>query len=334
MNTPPAQLRSHQEPLRPSRRNSASLTTVQARERPLKIHSEQGFTILELLVAAMLGIMVVGMALATSISAKTTLQTDYSRTKLGQNLRSAIDILGTDIRISGQNMPSYSPAIELIDGGSRNSDELILRRNMYFRVLALCNPVTAGSVESAVLFAAGDGTLSNGTVSGNCLYGDSAQEQNYLGWQQQRIQAGGTLDVYVFDRATGLGEFFKYTGETDSGTSYALTKTAAAWINSYTEGHSSLMILEEKRYRIANGILQVINNQDFSAPDNVVDGIDNMQVTITLENGTDVNAFASLSPWKDIRSINITLTGTESAVGKEIQRSIQGTFYPRNVLSG
>ena len=148
---------------------------------------DRGFTLVELLVANLLGVIVVGMTISVVLQNRDLYQHDITRTRLNQNLRSALDVIGINAREAGENLPAGFPAVEVIDGPP---DELILRRNLIDEVLKLCQPITAGSGPGPAYFSA------VGSEPG-CSYAD--QTANYDAWRQERLDRGGVVSAYIYD---------------------------------------------------------------------------------------------------------------------------------------
>ena len=84
---------------------------------------------MELIVSAGIGLGLLAATAGVVMSNRGLFNVDMVRTKLNQNLRSSLDIVGMNVREAGENLPGAFPAVELIDGGA-GPDHLILRRNL------------------------------------------------------------------------------------------------------------------------------------------------------------------------------------------------------------
>lgn len=288
------------------------------------LSSDSGFTVLELLVSAFLGLIVVGLTLSVSIAKKNVLGRDMARTRLSQNLRGAMDIIGADVRVGGENLGGSFPAIEIIDGSGSNPDVLIARRNLIDEVIPLCTQLDAATTTQEVYFAI------PGLTPG-CIY--SGQTTSFNAWQAYRTAEGGTVDAYIWDSSGRRGEYFQMSGEGDNGTSYWITRASGTWQNTYPVGSSAIYILEEWRYELNNGLLQVILNQDTASPYNVAFGVTGFQARALLQDGSVDTDFSASDLWTTIDQVEVTLTGSESFRKEPIDRTLVGRFFPRNVLS-
>lgn len=287
--------------------------------------SARGFTVSELLVAMTLGLLVTGLALNSSISNKNAWGKDVVRTRLNQNIRGSLDIIGVDARVAGENLNSSFPAVEVIDGGAGSPDTLVIRRNLLEEVLPLCTTITAGTSTTDIFFATGGSTA-------GCVY--SGQTHNYTTWRSYRLaQPASQVRAYLHNSTTRQGEFFDYVSESSSSPDYSLSRSPGTWANTYTAGASAIYILEEWQYQIQNGLLQVVQNRETGNPLNVAFDIADFQVTILLNDDSVLNSFAATENWTDIAALQVAITGIGSFRGAPVTRTVSGSFFPRNILS-
>ncbi|MCO6431664.1 MAG: hypothetical protein J5J00_12450 [Deltaproteobacteria bacterium] len=288
------------------------------------LNSARGFTIPELLITSFLGLLITGLLLSVMQSNRSVLGKDIARTTLNQNLRGALDIVAADIRVGGENLPESVPAIEIVNGSSGASDELVVRRNLFDEVLPVCAAITAGT-SSNVYFAV------SGTVPG-CVY--SGQMHSFNIWNVYRQQQPGQeLQAFIYDSSTRQGEFFTVTSEINTGVEFALVRGAGSWQNSYPVGSSAVYVLEEWRYRLQGENLQLVQNRDSANPFNVSFGMTDFQAEAEMQDGTVKSSFLSSDDWTEISALRITLSGTETHGGELMARTLTGEFFPRNVLS-
>jgi len=290
--------------------------------------SNSGFTIIELLVASTLSLLVLALVLSTSLTNKLVYQQDVVRTRINQNLRSAIDIIGMNMRQAGEALPSFFPAIEVVNGTGGGSDQLILRRNLYENeILNICQDLTAGTSTANIRFAYQTSEIA-------CAY--SSELVAYLNtWLAYRTQQGGQAKAYVYNRSAKVGELFTFDDGTDTGTELFIHRTAGNWAYDYPgDGLSAAMyLLEEYHFLLENGVLKLIQNGDNVNTLNIVDGITDFQVAIHMQDDTTQYAFSANDLWTSIKSLEITLAGADMYAGKLISSSITDRLFPRNVLS-
>jgi len=284
--------------------------------------SSRGFTVLELLVASMLGSLIVGLAISATMSNRGTLIDDISRVKLNQNLRSALDVVGMTVREAGENLAANFPAI-IINNDGTNS-RLTLRRNLLDEVLKVCAPIDSGTSNSEVYFAV------TSSISG-CGYSD--QLHNAQSWQNHLEQRGGATLAYIYNASTFQGEFFTYNTVVDTGTQRYIQRSGGSWANDYNTSSSAVYILEEWQFQVVNDMLQIIEDGNSGNPLNVVDGIESFQVKALLEDTSEVVVFGSGQSWPTIRTLEISVSGIETTPKTTFEATLSGQFFPRNILS-
>ncbi|NLF25019.1 MAG: hypothetical protein GX589_05095 [Deltaproteobacteria bacterium] len=284
--------------------------------------AEVGFTLIELLVAVTIGLLALGLTLSSVLYSRNAYRKDVARTRINQDLRGALDIIGSTARVAGENFNGAFPAIEVIDGVNGAPDELILRRNLLDEVLKVCVPIVAGT--------AADLIFAYGSESG-CVY--AGNTHNYEVWRAWRQARDGSVRAYVFDTSTDLGEYFDYSGEIDSNGQYAAVRASGTWANDYSNASSAAYIMEEWRFRVSDDTLQLIENGESDNPLNVAFGVTDMQVEVFMQEGGVQSTFSGSDNWTLMQSIGITLTGQELFRGEVLERQLSARFFPRNVLS-
>lgn len=303
--------------------------TLFTASRPYLRDYDKGFTLVELLVAMMLGAIMTAMSLAAILSNRRLYQHDLVKTRLNQDLRSAMDLLGTNIREAGENLAQTFPSVEIIDGVG-NPDELVLRRSLMDEVLKLCQPISTGSCSSQIYFA-------YSTTEPGCSYTD--QEHNYNTWHDYRVANGGSIKVYIYDPSTQLGEFFDYSGEASTSSTRLIERSGGSWANSYTVGQTGVYIIEEWRFKIGQDPMmlqnsfQVVENAQDSNPMTIIFSATDFQISAHLSDGSEVTSFAPSDDWTNINALEVTITGEESTMGETIRKSYTSRFFPRNILS-
>lgn len=294
------------------------------RSKQFSLRSNSGFTIVEFMVASGLGLVILAISLSMFLTNRRLVRYDVQRTSLSQNLRSALDIMGMNIRLAGENLPPAFPAVEIIDGISGAPDELIIRRNIRDEVLKVCQTVADGSSDY-LFFALSD-------LTPGCIYSDQAQ--NFSSWSTYRSEEGPEVSAYIYDPSTGTGEFFTYANEVDTGTTmYIELPSGDQWQNDYDPGLTAAYLLEEWHFSLVNDTLQMVIDNDDANPINIVFGLTDFQVQAELAGGTVVDEFAPPNQWPELQSVIISLSGEAATADQTLSRTLTSRFFPRNVLS-
>ena len=287
------------------------------------VKRENGFTILELMVSSFLLLIIAGIAGTSIVAIKRLYAADSTSKHANQNLRGVLDIIGSDLRVGGENLPSAFPAFEVIDGG-QEPDELIVRRNLLDEILKVCEKIKANTAEPHVYFAID-------LVTAGCIFGDNTH--NYEAWKAYRIAHNGSAYAYILNFTTGLGEFFNYVDEDATGRKYRIWRDGGKWKNNYDASSSAVYLLEEWRYRVKDGVLEVVSGNEGNKVSKVMFDVSDFQIEIGLEDGTVKTSFTSTDAWTSIRYIDVSVTLTETVGRRALDRSLRSRFFPRNILS-
>jgi Tfp pilus assembly protein PilW len=292
---------------------------------------QRGYTLVEFLIASSLSLALGGMLLASLSANRRLYKYDLVRTRVSQNLRSAIEIIGLDVRQAGENLPPLFPAIEIVDGAAGAPDELIVRRNLLDESIRICTQLDSGAPTNILNFGDTSGTLAG------CDY--SSLADTFASWQAYRAAApGNEVPAYIYDAALLRGEHFTFAGENDSGSQFTISADDASWgaeYGSVAAGSplASAYVIEEWRYRLNGDVLELIINDDTSSPLNVVFDVTDFQVSATLVDGSTQTSYGVGQDWTLIEALQVSLTGQSTAIGNQIQKTISSSFFPRNVLS-
>ena len=293
-------------------------------------------TLMELLVASSLGLLIIGMTLTTTIANRDAYGFDIVRTRLNQNLRSAFDVINTEVRQAGERLPAAFPAVQIINGASGAPDQLLLRRNLMDEVLTVCRAVTPASGANVYTNATGSG------VPPACVYG--AQTTSYNAWAAYRLAKGGpthVVDAYIFNLTTKLGQFFKYDLESSvaSPANQYIRKQSGAWAGTYAATGTALYMLSEWKFALSTvagqtDLLQLTENQNVAQVKNIVYGVNNIQFRALMQDGTTKTTFgATTDDWTQLQAIEVTITGSDTYRGRDITSTLTTQLFPRNVLS-
>jgi prepilin-type N-terminal cleavage/methylation domain-containing protein len=305
-----------------------------------------GFSLVEILVAlTVMG--VVGLLLMPlMLGARTMVEADQLRTATNQGVRAGAELIGSDIRMAGERFPrggalALSP-VQIVPGGS-SPDEITLRRNLWEGTLPVCEAsVDDSDVSIQVVRLAGDAFW---TPSNLADYPECGQPIDPgSGWPKNLHEVDaladsttptGVLRAYILDPATGVGEFLDFEVHSDAHTTGVIHRVGSAPIvNTYPLANKPLIyVLEERHYRLRSGILELVRNGQTATPLRVTAGITGLVTRYVLPDGSVVSALASGTTWRDIRSVQVMLTGTAAVGPDSTVRSLTARYFPRNVLS-
>lgn len=284
---------------------------------------EAGMSLLELLIASTIGLGLTALVSVNFISLKRSVRYDVQRTELLQNLRSALDIITINAKLTGENLPAVFPALEVVDNGS-NPDELVFRRNRRDEILKVCDTLLKNSNAPLTFGRAG-------TTPG-CVYTD--QVRNGTVWTEYLSEQQGTGLAYLYDPVKQSGQFFRFDAVVDSGSEWYLTLASGErWAERYNVGQAAAYILEEWRFSLSGDVLQLVENGNTGSPARIAFGLTDLQVRVELLNGTSVDNFEPPLRWEDVRYIEIALAGATFASGERLERTLRSRIFPRNVLS-
>ncbi len=304
--------------------------------------STSGLTLIELLIALGISSLIIGLVLPLLLGHQRLVKVDQARTSVYQNLRSAMELVGTDVRIAGERLeqrggPNIFP-IEIIAGEEGEPDELILRRNLLDYTLPVCDNINAGSSENNInVRQVGNNPPWNSY--GECQ-GHPNQEvpPELLRWREYRDNHGGEVRVYIYDPNNQQGEFFVY--DHDDQSNIQVHRESGSWENDYGVDNNSsspqnlprLYVLEEKRYRLntQNNILEMIVNGNEDDKDKIVGGITDFQVRAIMDDGSEQE---TVSSWRSLKAIQIYIESVSEVQNETVERNLVSRFFPRNILS-
>ena len=111
--------------------------------------SNKGFTLLELLIGMIITLIIGGLAMQAFINASATFSKDKKSIDSNQNLSAVLDIIGNDIKQSGENISDDKfPTIEFAintDSGSMSGSSKITVRRALTSSLTLCQTIAANT---------------------------------------------------------------------------------------------------------------------------------------------------------------------------------------------
>lgn len=301
-----------------------------------------GYSLIEVLLALAIALAVMAGALTLALCSRRLYRTDQVRTRLGESLQVGRELLVTDVRQAGERLSGQFPAIILtrgedLPGGSPgDADELILRRNLLPTVLRVCEDANSNDDD---LVVAAKNSPPPGCAPLPVESGDT-YPANLQAWSDYRAASGGTVKAYIFDSVAGTGEFITVESEGENADGFFISKPSGSpkLQSAYLAAQGvQIYILQERRFRVSAGVLQMLLDGDTSSPVNLVDSIDGFQVRVLPKPTTAVPDPAPLESfagpgWKTLRSIELSVSGSANAPGRVIHRDWVTSIMPRNVI--
>ncbi len=309
-----------------------------------------GFTLLEMLVAmAVMGI-IAALLVPLLLGARQSLEADQLRVGVNQQLRSASDLVGADIRTAGERFPNRSALqlqpIEIVKGTNGLPDQIVLRRNLWEGTLPLCQNNLSGNSQN-VTVAAPPNPNSSWNAYPECiqpyLQNDFPRNLAEVRDLADEIGEDGVLRGYIWNPAlndgAGAGEFFSFevpagTGQGQGQNRQLRRVGGGSWQHTHLRVEfPRIYILEERRYRLSGEVLELVINGDEDGALRAVAGITGMVAQYVLDDDSVVDVLPSDASWRNIRGVTVTFTSAEEQGREATDRTLASTFFPRNVLS-
>lgn len=306
----------------------------------------EGLTLIEILVALAVSGLILTLVLGITNSSRALYEADQVRTAVNQNLRTAMDLIGSDVRVAGQGMVGSTLNAILVSG-----DELIIRTApVDLTPLQVCEDVNGNQNLLRVTRPGGGGGGGPPGLPANCtLDGNNDADGNgildafeeWIAFRQS--QPNGEVRAALIDDTGNPPEFFTYDRE--DGSTRQLHKlnppgcgSACNWSRTYDlDDNPTLFMLEERRYRFdsATGRLQlVVSDQD---PIDLINNVTDFQVAVIMPDGTRIEDFGDDAGerWTNIANVEISITGAATRRGADAptERTLTSNFYARNIRS-
>lgn len=300
-----------------------------------------GFTLLEMLVTAALGVLIIFLVMVGFVAVRKDVRRHQLNQALQDDLRAVTEFIASDMRGVGVNIQGVFPYLEIADGmsGPDNADRLILRSSPVQTTLVVCNDPT---LISGVDIQSGNplGTIGAATVP-DCLFGRPATAQAQVEIANQIAIDGGPTLAYIFDGGLRVGEAFRIQStDLNAVTEFFTLQLSAPLSGSYatTGGRTTTRLISQTEYRLNAGVLERIINNNPAVPQRIMGEIKSFSVVahlvdalnnpITLTNvGTNID-------WPRLRSIEVAVTGerpSPDAGSLPIRAQLATRLFPRNV---
>ncbi len=298
-----------------------------------------GFTLIELMIAMILGLLVTAAALGIFLANQQTYRTTEGLGRVQESMRTAFELMARDLRVAGGNACNDKPA--------NFTNALTSGTGEWWGELATSG--WANSVKGFADTTAFDvGGPAFGTSEGNRLSGSDAIEVFSVGDSAVSISAdgGSTFTVNASDHGFVAGDVLLACDTNDSaifnatsvsGTtighptslSYAANSTlsrfkAARWYVAYN-GNSGTSLYRSRLY--AGAVQQ----------EEIADNISDMQLEYLVDGGTGYVDAAAVSDWSSVVAVRVTLTatskdkvGTDGSSAKVLERTLVHVVELRN----
>lgn len=312
-------------------------------------NSSSGFSIFEMLVASVMSSIILGFSLSVIVQQRRVFQIDQARGLLNQNLRSASDLIGADIKQGGEWLATnFSvPTFSIINGGVGEPDTLSIQRKLIGTDQRVLQAVPIGA--SYAVVGMGNASSINTTINA---------------WEDDLDNANSTLPAvaFIFDTsqtatlAARRGEFFVYTSHTTSGPSSATEfriNRSGTFVNAYSMNTSFIYLLEERTYSLVEDpndpetyILQLQVNRGvnpstpgtLSEPRSIANGLKDFQVQAVFpsatkdrlnEGGTYETTIDPIEDpdWRSVRFFSIRLTSNKPIIYDRLRREEKDRFF-------
>lgn len=341
--------------------------------KPSSPNLNKGFTLVELLVTTLIASVVLGLSLGLITDQRKQFVSDQVRAQSNQTLRVGMDMVGTDIKNTGDYLQSDGtlPVVTVVNGTSDGPDQLILQRKLIADSLTVCETVNSGNrttIQVAVnpgnsdcpVFS--DGNNDNLTDTLTIARRERCEQDGTPGCSRTSALPAGDCDdecvwAYIYDPIDNEGEFFQYSfEEPDSTTNPTLNRIyvggAATFTHTYEVANKPVIhLMEERHYSLDNSnVLRLSVNRQPSLP--LVNQVADFQVRAKLPTNStpedEVNHTTSLNDsdtyirqvdWQTIEFLEVELNSIDpseselTAVKNPDQLELTSRFFPRNALS-
>lgn len=290
-----------------------------------------GFTIIELLLSMSILLVASAIAFSVAFGARRLYNADAARTDLNETMRSAIDLVITEIRQAGEGLPADFPAFEL--QSNANGDTLILRKGLVETVLQSCEDTSAGNQRVFIATPSGSGNCAESADLDTDGWPDNLQV-----FREYRLEHGDASDElengFLFDPTNGATEWLQLQSEEEYEPNKWSVNVDPLTASFPAANQVRLYLLDETRFELdsSTGILRMKRNGSTTVQ-GIVDQIANFQVEFLMQDGSTVTSFASSDDWKEVQRVRFTLSAAREVGNRTITRSITADAFPRAILS-
>ena len=314
----------------------------------------RGFSLIELMIALILGLLVTVAAIGMFLSNSRTYDTTESLSRVQENARMAFELMARDIREAGGNPCSRNLLVANVLGAGGGGTDWWNRVGS--GVTGFANGALAGSLAGTDSIEIVSGSSSGATVvnytPGTATFDVVPLTHGFLAndilmvcdFRQATIfqmtsPATNPVINGQIAHAAGVGTPGNCT--TDLGFAQPINCSSAA--NYIYLDNSMIVRLQAARWYVANNgrggnslFRQALRNNALAAREEVVEGVEDMEITYLLPGGTNYEPATAIpaARWREVGSvrIDITLAGRENVGtdGSRIIRRLQHTVTLRN----
>jgi len=316
---------------------------------------QQGFSLIELMIALVLGLLVVGAAIGIFLSNRQTYQATEGVGRAQEGVRTAFEMISRDVReAAGNPCVNNIPIANVVTGATGNWWSNLGNWGDAFRGYAATEAATglttgAGSAqrvantEAVQLFAADDDVA---TISAH----DTASYKFTVNTSDHGIVAGDLAmacnarqaSVFQVSSVSGADVFHGTSGTPGNCTTgLGIPMTCGAGTTfAYTAPNSVLVKLHATRWYIGNGAngpalyQQVATANGTVTSQEVAAGVSNLSVLYLFADQTAYQAPSAVTDWSTVTAarITLTLTGTDKVgpSGEPIVRQLIHVVSLRN----
>lgn len=288
--------------------------------------------------------LILGLILPLVLGSRDALRGDQRRTGVNQALRIPAEIIGNDIRMAGERFARLGSTglqpVQIVPGGTTGTDEIILRRNRSDEVLPVCETVQ-GSQNSFRVFRQ-QGWLNSPQGQ---PYPECGPVMDPDGWPRNlravhdlaaATTPDGVLRGFLYNPAAGTGQFFDFrvrTPPTVTSGQILREGTPFTWDGYPLANRPRVYILEERRYRLNDGFVELVVNGRDGEPLRVASGISDLRFRYVLDNGQVTSTMPTGMGWRNIRSVEVEMTAEHTDGADRTERTLSYRYFPRNILS-
>jgi prepilin-type N-terminal cleavage/methylation domain-containing protein len=160
--------------------------------------SQQGFTLVELLVSTVVAGAIISASLGLINEQRRNFLGDRDRGNINDNVRNALNLIGADIRQGGELLEKQFelPVITVRDGNPTNqADSIVIQRRAIPETLTLCEPISGGETEIDITaFGSDCGTTTSQPIND---LDETKNVANIPSWRKERCSQDGNSKAGV-----------------------------------------------------------------------------------------------------------------------------------------